>query len=82
MKKTTRLTIETRQIFVIRRPATSRRAECETCGEVVDLVTADEAARLAQVSVRAIYRWVEGGYLHFIEAADGALFICVNSLLK
>lgn len=82
MKKTTRLTIETRQVFVIRRPAASRRAACEACGEVVNLVTAEEAARLARVSVRAIYRWVEGGHVHFIETADEALLICVNSLLK
>ena len=82
MKRTRSLTIETRQVFVIRRPAPSRRARCETCGEVVIFITADEAARLARVSSRAIYRSVETGSLHFTEATDGALLICLNSLLE
>ncbi|HEX5736004.1 MAG TPA: hypothetical protein VF131_24465 [Blastocatellia bacterium] len=82
MKRTRSLTIETRQVTVIRRPGPSRRARCETCGEVVILVTADEAAHLARVSSRAIYRCVETGSLHFTEMADGTLLICLNSLLK
>ena len=82
MKKTMTLTIETRRVFVIPSQAASRRAVCEACGEAVCLVTPDEAARLARVSPRAIYRCVEGGSLHFTEAADGTLLICLNSLLN
>ena len=82
MKRTTTLTIETRQVLVIRRPIAPRQALCETCGDVVMLVTADEAARLARLSPRAIYRCVEGGSLHVLEADGGALLICLNSLLK
>jgi hypothetical protein len=44
------------------------------------MVTIDEAARLACVSSRAIYRWVEDEKLHFIETAEGGLLICQASI--
>ena len=40
----------------------------------------EEAAALAQNTVREIYRRVEAGELHSIETADRALRVCVNSL--
>lgn len=80
MKKKTKLTIETERVLVIRRGSVGRRAACGACGEVVGLLTADEAAALLRVSPRAIYRQVEGGRVHFTETADGALLICLNSL--
>jgi hypothetical protein len=80
MKKTTKLTIETERIFVIRKGRVERRGMCEACQEIVSLVTVDESAALLRVSPRAIYRQVEGGCVHFTETADGALLICLNSL--
>jgi len=44
------------------------------------MVTVDEAAQLACVSVRTLYRWVENEKLHFTEIADGELLICLNSI--
>jgi hypothetical protein len=79
MKKTTRLTIETERVLVIRRSKAARRARCAACGEVVNFVTADEAAALMGISARALYRRVEAGGVHFTEAADGALLVCLNS---
>jgi hypothetical protein len=43
-------------------------------------VTPDEAAAMARVKPRAIYRRLEAGDLHFVEDGDGALWICVQSL--
>ena len=80
MKKKTKLTIETERVFVIRRGGTERRAGCGVCEETVRLLTADEAARLARVSARAIYRMVEGGKIHFTETGEGLLLVCFNSL--
>jgi hypothetical protein len=40
----------------------------------------EAAAAVAQVSLRAIYRWVEKGELHFAETPEGALLICQDSL--
>ena len=42
--------------------------------------TPDEAAILAHVSSRTIYRWVEAETIHFAETPDGLLLICLNSL--
>ena len=44
------------------------------------MLTPEEAARLACVSPRTVYRWVEAGRLHFSEMPDGGLFICLASL--
>ena len=81
MKKMRKLTFETERVLVIRRVRAGRRATCGACGEVVGLVTADEAARVSRVSVRAIYRMVEAGKIHFIETAE-QLLICFNSLRR
>ena len=39
-----------------------------------------EAARIAQVSVREMNRSVEAGQVHFLETAEGLLLVCMNSL--
>jgi len=80
-KKRTEITIETERVVVIRRRRrVSARAWCQSCGGQVLMVTVDEAAQLACVSVRTLYRWVENEKLHFTEIADGELLICLNSI--
>ena len=44
------------------------------------MLEANEAARSAGVSVRAIYREVEAGRLHFVEIEGGSILVCVNSV--
>lgn len=79
-KKRTEITIETNRIVVISRRGLSARAWCSACGARVSMVTADEAARLARVSSRTVYAWVEAGRLHFMEISDGRLLICLDSI--
>ncbi len=55
---------------------------CEACAAQVRMVTAEEAAMIAEVSARAIYRRVEAGRIHFTETPEGLLLICFNSLLE
>jgi len=45
------------------------------------MFTPEVAARLASVSQRTIYRWIEAGSLHFTETPDGGLLVCQASLL-
>jgi len=45
------------------------------------MVTAEEAAAIARVSTRSIYRWIEAGTLHFLDNPDSPLLICSASLL-
>jgi hypothetical protein len=46
------------------------------------MVLPEEAAVIAGVGVRAIYRQVEAGELHFIETEVWPLLICRNSIPK
>lgn len=79
-KKRTEIAIETERVVVIRRRRSLVQAWCQLCGRQVVMVTVDEAARIAFVSERTIYRWVENEKLHFAETADGGLLICLNSI--
>lgn len=79
-KRRTEITIETERTFVIRSARTQSRAWCGRCGRMIPMVTADEAARLARVTSRTIYRWVEANRIHFNEMADGRMLICPDSL--
>jgi hypothetical protein len=78
--KTTEITVERRETWVVRKSRRSFLTWCEGCGAEVRVVAMDEAARVAGVSVRAVYGWVETGRVHFVETADGGLFICLVSL--
>jgi hypothetical protein len=53
---------------------------CSVCGDEVRMVTVDQAALLARVNAREIYREVEAGQLHFIETNEGRLLVCAASL--
>ena len=78
-KRRTEITIETERVVVVRRRLTVG-AWCRSCDRQVAMVTVDEAARMAGVSSRTIYRWVEADQLHFNETAEGQLLICTDSL--
>jgi len=80
--KRTHITVEKHEVWVVRQGRKIVTAWCETCGATVEMVTAEQAAALAEVSTRAIYRQVESGQIHFTETADGQLFVCLNSLSK
>lgn len=82
MKRTTKVTIETERHIVIRSHGTPYRARCEECGAVVNLISVVEARTVVNVSSLAIHRWLDDGCLHFTEAPDGALFICLDSLME
>ena len=82
MKRKAKLTIDIERVWIIRRGSPERLGKCEACGEVVRLMTVDEAAMLAQVGSRAIYRLVEAERIHFIETSDELLLICFNSICR
>jgi len=73
------LTVETDEILVVRGGGGSMRAPCPVCRREVLMVSPDHAARIAGVSTRAIYRWVEEGAVHFTEK-DTSVAICLPSL--
>ena len=78
-RKRTEITVETR-LLVLRRARNHARLFCATCLSPTPLIAPDEAAVLAGVSTRTIYRWVEAEQLHYSETPEGRLLVCPNSL--
>ncbi|HEV8486246.1 MAG TPA: helix-turn-helix domain-containing protein [Blastocatellia bacterium] len=79
-RKRTEITIETDRIFVLSRRKVSLVSWCNECGQRTTMVTVDEAAAIAGVTSRTMYRWADAQKLHFTETADGVLMICRASL--
>jgi len=79
-ERRTEVTIETHRLLVLRRRSGSVPAWCAECARAVEMATPDEAAIMANVSLRTIYRWVEAGKLHSDETREGLLLICLNAL--
>jgi len=78
--KRTEITIETDRIVVLSRRKVSVVSWCHECTQMTKMVTVDEAAAIAGVTSRTMYRWVDAEKLHFSETAEGVLIICFNSL--
>jgi hypothetical protein len=83
MKRTRRrkVTVETERLLVISH-YNEVQGWCEGCGAQVQMAGPEEAAAVAGLGQRAIFRLIESHQLHFTETADGGLLICVNSLLE
>jgi len=79
-KKTTIVTIESRERTTIHRLTRRLVAWCEQCGAEALMVTPDEAATLCSTDARAIFRGVEAGEIHSVETERGALLVCSKSL--
>ena len=79
-RKRTSVTVATRSLSVIRPMGSSIDLWCQDCAAIVPMVTPESAARLTGATVRAIYRRIEAGDLHFAEAANGLLLVCSDSL--
>ena len=79
-RKRTEITIETERVLIIPKGSYSEIQWCAACEKNVAMVSAEEAALIAGVNSRTIYRWVESGTLHFSETPDGLLRICSLSL--
>lgn len=82
MKRTTRtrVTVETERLLVVSRLA--HQGWCETCLADVRLASVAEAAALAGLSQRTLFRRIESGLVHSAETSGGALLVCINSLLE
>jgi hypothetical protein len=73
--------VEIHEFYVIRTASGSLPGLCAECstGDAV-MAAPEQAAALAHVPVRAIYRWVEAGAVHYKEGHDGSLTVCLKSL--
>jgi len=78
IKRTTEIIVETKRRFVVRQPETAEQFFCPHCDEA--MLAAEQAATLLATNCRDIYKIVETGAAHFIEAETGAVIICLASL--
>jgi hypothetical protein len=79
--KRTQITIETSHVLIIRRMHSSR-SWCPECAREVDVVGFDEASALTGMTQPTLRECVEIGRWHFPESSEGALLICLDSLVK
>ena len=81
-KHKTEKMVEIHEFYVIRSASGSLPSLCVECstGDAI-MVAAEQAAAVMNVSVRTIYRWVETAVVHYREAPNGSLTVCLKSLL-
>ncbi len=79
-KRRLEITFERERLVVVGSRRVSVARWCEGCGAPARMVMPDEAARLTGVTARTIYRLVEAGCLHFLEAPEAGLLVCLESL--
>ena len=72
--------METRELIVLHGQASRIRAYCPQCRQQSWWVTAGQAAQMAGVSTRTVYRWVEEGQVHFEEWEGREIRVCASSL--
>ena len=77
----TEKTVEIHEFYIVRSASGSLPALCGACstGDAI-MVAPEQAAAVAQVPPRMIYRWVEAGMVHYQEQSDGSLSVCLRSL--
>lgn len=81
MKRRTEIILEVKEIFFTKRSrATLIREWCPVCAAQRRMVSPEEAAALTRHSVRAIYRLVEEGGVHYVQRKDGLISVCLDSL--
>ena len=79
-KRTTKVTVETHSLTILRTRGSASVVWCAACGMETQTVTVELAASLCSVTQRTIFRMLEADHLHFNETATGQLLICLESL--
>ena len=64
------------------RRSTGAARWCPACGKGFRMVSAFAATAMADISFRMLYRWAETEEVHFSATAEGALLVCLDSLLE
>jgi hypothetical protein len=81
-KRRRKVIVETREVVILHQAETRPALWCQSCRVMAPMVSPEDAVRLAAVTSRTIYRWVEDEKIHYSETPDGRLWICVESLIE
>jgi hypothetical protein len=79
--KRTEITVETDQVWIVRRRH-STRVWCRECAREVDMVGLADASMLTGITHQGMRHGAQAQEWHFSEGQDGAPLICLESLLK
>jgi hypothetical protein len=73
--------VEIHEFYVVRTTSGSLPALCDECADGgAFMVAPEQAALVTHIPLRAIYRWIESAVVHFREAPNGSLLVCLRSL--
>jgi helix-turn-helix protein len=81
-RKRTEITIETDRLVVVSGRKVSIVSWCRECNQRVKMVTVDDAAAMAGLSSRTVYRWIEAEKIHSLETSEKFLLVCPRSLMS
>src|SRR5258708_35125487 len=79
--KTTRITVETDTLTVVRH-ARMTMAWCPDCGAEVEVITLDANSFSEPATAAQVREWLATGKLHLWWAAEGPAQFCLTSLLQ
>jgi hypothetical protein len=74
------IAVQVDRVVQLRTSAVPIRAGCPACGAEVLMASPETAALLAGVGVRAVYRAIEAGTIHFVESSEDLVLVCLRSL--
>ena len=78
-KKRTEIILETDEVVIVRRRRRVSHLQCVICGDT-RMLTLKQAVIASGRQTTQILRWAAEGRIHFSEALDGSLIICLASL--
>ena len=81
-KKTTEIEVETQEVILTTQGTRPKTAWCAACARESAMESPEGVARLTGVSVRAVYRWMDAGSVHFTEMPGGRLLVCLGSVFQ
>ncbi len=81
MVKTTKITVETESLTIIRR-AKAFIAWCPDCQAEVEVITLANDGTVEGISAAQLERWPDTDKLHVWAPASGPTRICLSSLLR
>lgn len=53
---------------------------CDTCMQLVTMISIEEATIISRMSAEAFYRKIEERCLHVMQTSSGNYFVCLRSL--
>ncbi len=74
MKRKTEITFEVEETIILRQEARKFEVFCPQCQSPVEMLTTETAAAFLGLSEREIFRLIETGKIHFVEAER--VFVC------